>query len=83
MLIDEDDPSIRFVAVHTRNWWPGVEMLIAPSPIAGLDPNQRRRDLNIGVDTLKGAPVSEADKALVGTEDAEFLICFGLRRAQI
>lgn len=79
VLVDEQDLAIRFLTVHTADWWPGVKVLVAPSSITSVDADQRRVTLDLDSETVKAAPVFDATTTLDGVADAKFLTYFGIR----
>jgi hypothetical protein len=79
VLVYGDDMALRFLTVHTSNWWPGVKVLIARGSIVGTDTNERVISLDINVDRVKAAPVFDAATTLDGIEDSKFLTYFGVR----
>jgi hypothetical protein len=59
-LVDEDGWSIRYVAVDTRNWWPGKRVLIAPRSVRTIDCAQRVMNLDVDRQMVKGSPPYES-----------------------
>ena len=55
-LFDDKDWSIRFVAVDTRNLWPGKWVLVPPSWIKAIHWENRKIDLDVDREELKNAP---------------------------
>ena len=79
VLVDREDGAIKFVAVHTADWWPGVKVLIAPASVVEVDTETRRLVLDIEGERVRAAPVFDSAATLDGMEDAKFLTYFGIR----
>jgi hypothetical protein len=77
--VDPADGVIKFVTVHTADWWPGVKVLIAPDSVAKIDKETRRLVLDINSESVRAAPVFDSGATLDGREDAKFLTYFGVR----
>jgi hypothetical protein len=67
LLLDDEDWSIRYLVVATRNWWPGKKVLIAPDWIAGISWADREVRLGLTRGAIKGSPeydpLSTVDRA--------------------
>jgi hypothetical protein len=55
-LIDEEDWSIRYLAVDTRNWWPGKKVVIAPSWISNVSWTKSQVVVDLTREAIKGSP---------------------------
>ena len=51
-----DDWRIHYLAVDTKNWWPGNKVLIAPLSIQTIQWPDRLVSLNVDRQTVKGSP---------------------------
>jgi hypothetical protein len=63
-LIEDADWSIHYLVAHTRNWWPGKQVLISPRSIASIDWSPRLVHLDISRDQLKGSPAYDGSQAV-------------------
>src|ERR1700733_10480426 len=50
-LVEDDDWSIRYLVVDTKNWWPGNKVLISPLSVRTIQWSDRQ--VNLGVDRQK------------------------------
>lgn len=50
-LVEDDDWSIRYLVVDTKNWWPGTKVLISPLSVRMIQWSDRQ--VNLGVDRQK------------------------------
>jgi hypothetical protein len=55
-VIDEQDWSIRYIEVDTRNWWPGKKVLLAPPWIQHIDWREGKVRVNLLRDIIRNAP---------------------------
>ena len=55
-LIDEDDWSVRYLVVDTRNWWPGKKVVIAPSWISDVSWTRSQVVVDLTREAIKGSP---------------------------
>lgn len=55
-LIDDEDWSIRYLAVDTRNWWPGKKVVIAPSWISDVSWTKSQVIVDLTRQAIKGSP---------------------------
>lgn len=55
-LIDDQDWSVHYLVVATRNWWPGKKVLIAPEWIADIEWAGRVVTLRIDRQTIQNGP---------------------------
>ena len=53
---DDDRWDIRYLAVDTRNWWPGRHVLLSPFAVRGIDWAQRRIDVNATRALIESSP---------------------------
>ena len=63
-LIDDQAWTIRYLAVDTRNWWPGKLVLVAPSWIENIDGHNRTLHLGLSRDSIEHIP----EKVSMGQE---------------
>lgn len=50
-LVEDDDWSIHYLVVDTKNWWPGKKVLISPMSVRKIEWADRR--VNLGADRRK------------------------------
>ncbi len=63
-LIEDADWSIHYLVAHTRNWWPGKQVLISPRSIASIDWSPRLVHLDISREQLQGSPAYDGSQAV-------------------
>ena len=68
-IIDDDDWTIRYVEVDTRNWWPGKKVLLAPRWIQHIDWQEGKVRVNLLREIIQNAP--EYDPAVPLTRQYE------------
>jgi hypothetical protein len=70
-IVEDTDWSIRNLIVNTKNWWPGKNVLIAPSSIDTIDWTDHLVKLNVDRKRVKDSPTYDAsatvDRALLET----------------
>ncbi len=55
-LIDEENWSIRYLVVDTRNWWPGKKVLISPNWIERISWDDSKVFVHLNLEAIKQAP---------------------------
>ncbi len=55
-LLDSATWSIRYLAVDTRNWWPGKHVLLSPHAVKAINWSERHIQLNVTRDKVKASP---------------------------
>ena len=55
-LLDDTDWSIRYLVVDTKNWWPGIKVLIPPRLACEIDWTDRLVKLDIDRQKVKDSP---------------------------
>jgi hypothetical protein len=55
-LVDDENWTIRYVVVDTRNWWPGKKVLISPEWIRSVSWTDSRVYVDLSRDTIKNGP---------------------------
>lgn len=68
-LFDEEDWSLRFLAVDTRNWWPGRHVLVAIDWVESVSWSQRKVHVSMTRDAIRRAPEWHPELALVAHEE--------------
>jgi hypothetical protein len=55
-IVDQHDWSIHYLAVATRNWWPGKKVLLAPDWVKTVSWPDSRIEVGVTRETIKTAP---------------------------
>jgi hypothetical protein len=55
-LLDDADWDIRYLIVDTRNWWPGVHVLISPYAVKEIGWSEQQVRLDVTRDQVKTSP---------------------------
>jgi uncharacterized protein YrrD len=55
-LFDDETWMIRYLAVDTRNWWPGKRVLVSPLWIARVSWSERKVFVDLTREKIKGSP---------------------------
>ncbi len=55
-LVEDEDWSIHYLIVDTKNWWPGKRVLISPRSARTIDWADRQVDLNVSREIVKASP---------------------------
>lgn len=55
-IMDDATWALRYLVVDTRNWWPGKQVLVAPTWITAVNWDDRTVDVDITRATIKGGP---------------------------
>ena len=55
-LVEDEDWSIHYLIVDTKNWWPGKRVLISPRSARMIDWADRQVDLNVSREIVKASP---------------------------
>jgi hypothetical protein len=58
-LLDDDDWSIRYMVVSTRNWWPGKKVLISPGSISEISWTSREVTVGLTREAIRSSPEYE------------------------
>lgn len=56
LLINEDDWTIRYLVINTRNWWPGKNVVIAPEWLSKVDWATRHIVVDLTRDDIRSSP---------------------------
>lgn len=71
-LYDEQDWSVRLLAVDTRNWLPGRHVLVAIDRVERVSWGERKVHVNLTQDSIRRAPEWHPELALLA-QDEDFL----------
>ena len=55
-LVDDVTWAIRYMAVDTRNWWPGTTVLVSPEWITRVDWNEAKVHVELTREQIKNSP---------------------------
>jgi hypothetical protein len=81
-LVDDEDWSIRYLKVDTRNWWPGSRVLISPRSVRSIDRRNRLVHLDVDRQKVKNSPPYDPSKTVDGAYEETFLTYYGIRWTQ-
>jgi hypothetical protein len=54
--VDDETWAIRYLAIDTRNWWPGKHILISPLWIESIDWNESKVFVDLSRETIQRSP---------------------------
>jgi hypothetical protein len=63
-LVEEDDWSIHYLVVDTKNWWPGKQVLISPLSVREIDWAGRQVRLGADCQKVKDSPPYDPSKTV-------------------
>jgi hypothetical protein len=78
-LVDDGAWGIRYVIVDTRNWWPGVSVLISPRSVREIDWPNKHIHLDVTRQKVKDGPKYDPAITLDGAYEETFLTYYGIR----
>lgn len=78
-LIEDADWSIRYLAVDTKNWWPGEKVLISPRSASDIDWTNKLVNLNVDRQRVKDSPAYDASTMVDQAFDERFLTYYGIK----
>jgi sporulation protein YlmC with PRC-barrel domain len=64
VLVDDEDWSINYLVVDTRNWWPGQKVLVSPLSVQTI--NWADRQVNLGVNRQRVKDGPAYDPSMMG-----------------
>jgi hypothetical protein len=71
-LVDDAGWGIRYVAVDTRNWWPGKKVLISPRSVQKIDWANRLLHLDVDRQKVKDSQAYDATMTVDRTYEERF-----------
>jgi hypothetical protein len=80
LLVDADSWAIRYLVVHTSNWWLGHDVLVSPQWIKGVSWADQTVAVDLTQEALKQAPAY--DPALPFTREMETAVYRHYGRAE-
>lgn len=78
-LVKNDDWSIRYVIVDTKNWWLGKKVLVSPRSVRKINFATQLVNLDIERQTVKDSPPYDSSTIIDAAYDDAFLAYYGLR----
>ncbi len=63
-IVDEENWRIRYLAIDTRNWWPGKKVIVSPQWISSIDWASNKVNVNLSCDGIKQSPPYDISKVL-------------------
>jgi hypothetical protein len=82
-LIDTTTWQIRYLTVHTSDWWIGQKVLISPGSIFAIDRINAILHLNVTRQKVKDSPPYVAAETVDGAYDETFHAYYGIRRMKL
>jgi len=76
-LLEEEDWSIRYLVVDTKNWWPGKKILISPRSVREINWMDNLVNLNVDRQTVKNSPAYDASTNVDGAYEKHFHNYYG------
>ena len=63
-ILDDRDWTIRYLEIDTRNWLPGIKVLVSPAWIEDVDWVHQEVSINLSRELIKTAPEYDSDKII-------------------
>jgi hypothetical protein len=63
-LVEDADWTIHYIVVDTTRWWPGGEVIMAPTWVTQIDWSQRRAAVDLTRETIQKSPEFDASTIL-------------------
>jgi hypothetical protein len=63
-IVDDENWTIRYLVVDTRNWWPGKKVLISPDWVSDVVRSDSRVFVDLSQEQIKSSPVYEGSDTL-------------------
>ncbi len=64
-IVEDGNWRIRYLAIDTRNWWPGRKVIVAPQWIASIDWAQGKVHVNLSREGIKQSPEYDSSRLLL------------------
>jgi len=77
VLFDDEDWQVRYVVVDTGSWLPGKRVLVAPSSIRLIEPDEQRLRVDLTVEQVRGSPELATDRPVSRQEEIALHKHFG------
>ncbi len=79
LLVDTRTWTIKYLVVHTSDWWADKKVLILPDTIERIDYVRGRIDLRVTREKVRGSPDFVAEETIDGAFDEQFHIYYGIK----
>ncbi len=76
-LADHQTWAIRFLIVDTKNWWPGKQVLIAPTLVSQVNWDQKSVTVRIPRDQIKNSPAYHPDQPITAELEEQIHAYYG------
>jgi len=64
LLVDDEEWTVRYLVVDTRNWLPGRKVLISPTWLVELDSEEERAVVDLKREQIENSPEYEPEKPI-------------------
>jgi hypothetical protein len=78
-IIETDTWLVKYLVVHTSDWWPGEKLLVAVDTISGIDYTRNILKLDVTRQFVKDSLPFSPEQTEEGAYDESFLTYFGIR----
>jgi len=78
-LVDTASWQVRYMTVHTANWWPGEKVLISPRSVDWIDVARGIIQLDVTRQKVKDSPPYVAAQTVDGAFEESFHSYYGIR----
>ena len=78
-IIETDTWQVKYVIVHTSDWWVGEKLLVSVDTISEIDYTRGILKLAVSRQFVKDSPPFSPDQTEEGAFDESFLTYFGIR----
>jgi PRC-barrel domain protein len=76
-LVQDNDWSIHYLVVDTKNWWPGKKVLISPRSVQEIDWMDNLVNLDVDRQTVKDSPAYDASTTVDQAYEKHFHSYYG------
>jgi PRC-barrel domain len=81
LLFDDTNWSVRWLVVDTGHWLSGRKVLLPPSVVGQVDPNQKEFSVKLTMQQVKDSPPYDPSIAIDRAYDEKFLTYYGIKFA--
>jgi hypothetical protein len=78
--VEDEDWSIRYLVVATKNWWPGKKVLVSSRSAGEIDWTDRLVNLDVDRQRVKDGPPYDATMTIDRAYDEKLLTYYGIKR---
>lgn len=71
VMVDDEEWTIRYLMVDTRDWLPGRKVLVAPKWLRELDWSEKRAEVDLTREEIEASPEHEPEKPIYRAYEAE------------